>query len=36
MIGLMRDGLFNGWMEDWVDGLEDSYMIEWIGDWVYG
>ena len=23
--GLMRDGLMNGWKEDWVDGLADLY-----------
>jgi hypothetical protein len=35
VIGLMRDGFMNGWMEEWVDELADIYVIELMGDWVY-
>ena len=32
----MRDELMNRWMDDWVDGLEDLYVIECMVAWVYG
>jgi len=36
VIGLKRDGLMNGWMDEWVYELADICVIEWMGDWVYG